>query len=353
VSLGRRLARSWTADEVARLVGAIVEGDGEHAILGVADLAAAGPDELAFCTGGRWERVLSDTAAGVVLLADGDVPDGTVALRVQHPRLAFARALAALVPLARPAPGVHPTAVVDATASVDGATIDAYAVVDAGAVVGQGTWVQAHAYVGPGARIGRDGRVGPHAVVLEGSRIGDRVWLHPGSVVGADGFGHVPTADGPLRVPHLGHVLIEDDVEIGANACVDRAALGHTRIGRGSRLDNLVQVAHGVDMGEACLLAAFAGVAGGARLGDGVIMGGRAAVVDGIEVGDGAVFAGLASASKDVPAGRKLGGSPARRYREWLREFAALRELPSALRTLHRLERRLEALEAADAEEEP
>ena len=350
---GRTLARAWTAGEVAALVGAVVEGDADHEIRAVADLESAGPDDLSFCTGGRWARVLDHTRAGVVILADGAVPSDTVALRVEHPRLAFARALGTLVPLARPAPGVHPTAVVDPTASVEGASIDAYAVIDAGAVVGQGTWVQAHAYIGPGVTLGRDGRVGPHAVVLEGTVVGDRVWLHPGSVVGADGFGHVPTADGPLRVQHLGHVLIEDDVEIGANACVDRAALGRTRIGRGSRLDNLVQVAHGVELGEACLLAAFAGVAGGAKLGDRVIMGGRSAVVDGILVGDDAVFAGLASASKDVPAGRQLGGSPARRYREWLREFAALRELPTALRTLSRLERRLEALEAATREEDP
>lgn len=351
---GRRLARPWTADEVAQLVGGNVDGDGSRLIHAVADLETAGPEDLAFCTGGRWASVLAHTGAAVVILADGEVPEGTVALRVAHPRLAFARALAALVPLARPAPGVHPTAVIDPTATVTGASIDAYAVVDAGAVVGEGTWVQAHAYVGPGARIGTDGRVGPHAVVLEGTQVGDRVWLHPGSVVGADGFGHVPTADGPLRVQHLGHVVIEDDVEIGANACVDRAALGRTRIGKGTRLDNLVQVAHGVELGEACLLAAFVGVAGGAKLGDRVLMGGRSAVVDGIEVGDDAVFAGLASASKDVPAGRQLGGSPARRYREWLREFAALRELPSALRTLYRLERRLDALEANDStEEEP
>ena len=146
-------------------------------------------------------------------------------------------------------------------------------------------------------------------------------------------------------------MVLESGVEVGANACVDRAALGETRIGRGTKLDNLVQVAHGVRIGAHGLLAAFAGVAGGATLGDRVMMAGRSAVVDGIHVGDDAVFAGFASASKDVPAGRKLGGTPARRYREWLREFAALRRLPQALRRLDRLERRVDSALPAGEEE--
>jgi UDP-3-O-[3-hydroxymyristoyl] glucosamine N-acyltransferase len=184
---------------------------------------------------------------------------------------------------------------------------------------------------------------------MERCVLGDRVVLHPGAVVGADGVGHVLTGEGPVRVPQLGTTILEDDVEVGANACVDRAALDETRVGEGTRLDNLVQVAHGVRIGRSCLLAAFAGVAGGAKLGDGVVMAGRTAVIDGIEVGDGAVFAGLASASKAVPKGARLGGSPARRYAQWLREVAAVRRLPEWGRTLERLVRRVEALEAQES----
>jgi UDP-3-O-[3-hydroxymyristoyl] glucosamine N-acyltransferase len=224
--------------------------------------------------------------------------------------------------------------------------IEPYVVVAAGAVVGDGCWLQGHAYVGRDTVLGQRCRLMPGAVVMERCRLGDRVWLHPGAVVGADGFGHEPGISGLVRVPQLGIAVLEDDVEVGANAAVDRAALDETRIGRGTRLDNLVQVAHGVRIGTECLLAAFAGVAGGARLGDRVIMAGRTAVVDGIEVGDGAVFAGLASASRDVPRNAKIGGSPARSYRRWLRELAGLRRLPSLIKQVDRLDRRLDALDA-------
>ena len=337
---------SWTTGRLAELVGAACEGPTDTPILGVAPLQTAGPGELSFCTGGRWLRILPGTRAAAVFLKDGEVPQGVVGLRCQNPRVAYARAAAELVPLHWPTPGVHPTAAVDPSAVVQGATIDAFAVVGANAVVAPGAWVMAHAFVGREVHIGAEARLMPHAVVMERCIVGERVWLQPGAVVGSDGFGHVLGPDGPVRVPQLGIAVLEDDVEVGANACVDRAALDETRVGRGSRLDNLVQVAHGVKIGAECLLAAFAGVAGGAKLGRRVVMAGRTAVVDGIEVGDGAVFAGLASASKDVPEGAVIGGSPARSYRRWLREVAALKQLPELLRTVGRLDRKL-------SEEEP
>ncbi len=332
---------SWTAGQLAELVGATCEGPAETPIHGVAPLQTAGPKDLTFCTGGRWLRFLPATRAGAVFLRDGELPEGVVGLRCPNPRFAYARAAAKIVPLDWPAPGIHPTAQIDPTAKVDGATIDAFAVVGSNAVVAAGAWVMAHSFVGQSVHIGRGARIMPHAVVMERCVVGEKVWLQPGAVVGSDGFGHVPGPDGPLRVPQLGVVVLEDDVEIGANACVDRAALGETRIGRGSRLDNLVQVAHGVKIGAECMLAAFAGVAGGAKLGNRVVMAGRTAVVDGIEVGDDAVFAGLASASKDVPKGAVIGGSPARGYRRWLREVAALKRLPEIVRTVHRHEKKL------------
>lgn len=337
----------WTTGALAARVGATCEGPTDYPITGVAPLDRAGPGELTFCRGGRWARTLGQTRAGAVLVGPGlEPPPGTIALRCADPRYAYAIAAALLVPPWWPEPGIHPTASVAPTAKLGaGVTLEAFAVIEAGAVVGDHSWIQGHTYVGRGAVLGERCRLMPGAVVMEACRLGDRVWLHPGAVVGGDGFGHVSGPDGPVRVPQLGIVVLEDDVEIGANACVDRAALDETRIGRGSRLDNLVQVAHGVRIGSECLLAAFAGVAGGARLGDRVVMAGRTAVVDGIEVGDGAVFAGLASASRDVPNHAKIGGSPARSYKRWLREAASLRYLPALLKQVARLETRTKKLE--------
>jgi UDP-3-O-[3-hydroxymyristoyl] glucosamine N-acyltransferase len=331
----------FTVAELAARVGATVEGVGDREITNVASLADAGPSDLGFAVG-RWLKQLPGSKAGAVILAEGRAPDGMAVLRHPHPRAAFARIAAWMYPPVRPESGVHPRAEVHPSAVVEGACIEAFAVIEAGAVVGAGTWVQAHAYVGRRAQIGRDGRLMPHATVLEDCVLGDRVVLKPGAVVGADGFGHVIDGGGVLKVPQLGRAVVGDDVEIGANACVDRAALGETRIGEGTRLDNLVQIAHGVRIGARCLLAAFSGVAGGARLGDEVLMGGRAAVVDGVSVGSRSMLAALSSAQRDVPAGSQLGGSPARPFREWLRTTAALRRLPELVRELDRKKRREE-----------
>jgi UDP-3-O-[3-hydroxymyristoyl] glucosamine N-acyltransferase len=332
---------AWTAARIAARVGGALVGDPERVITGVNTLELAGPSDLAFCAGGRWLRGLPGTRAGVVLLRAGQVPPGTTAILVRDPRLAYAEAAAEILPLYWPPMEIHPTASVHPSAVVEGAAIGAFAVVEAGARVGRGSWLMAHAYVGHQARIGEQCRIGPGASVLHACILGDRVWLGPGAVIGADGFGHVLGPGGPLRVPQLGIAVLEDDVHVGANACVDRAALDETRVGRGSRLDNLVQVAHGVRIGAECLLAAFAGVAGGAKLGNRVVMAGRTAVVDHIEVGDGAVFAGLASAAKDVPPGARIGGSPARNYKRWLREVAALRRLPELIRQVRRIQDQL------------
>ena len=333
---------SWTTGKLADLVGATVEGDADRPISGVAALDAAGPAQISFCTGGRWDRELSATLAGAVVLRDAAVPPGTTALRHENPRHAFARIAQALHPVEWPAAGVHRLASVHPQARVDGATIDAFAVVEEGATVGAGSWIQAHAYVGRGASVGCDCRLMPTAVVMDGCTLGDRVLLKPGAVVGADGFGHAVDAESLQKVPQLGIVVLEDDVELGANASVDRAALGMTHVGRGSRIDNLVQVAHNVRIGAESLLAAFSAVAGGGRLGARVMMGGRATVAEGVSVGEGTALLALSTASKDLAPGGRLGGTPAKPYREWLKEVSAVQALPKAL---ERIEARLRALE--------
>lgn len=337
-------SRAWTAGELAQQVGADCRGDRTRELTGIAALDRAGPGDLSLFTGGRWAPILPHTRAGAVFLAAAAaLPEGVVGLVHPRPRWAYARAVHAMVPECWPEPAVHPTAVVHPSAQVgEGVTVGALAVVEADAVLGDGTWVMAHAYVGEGVVVGARCRLMPHAVVLEGSVLGDGVRLQPGAVVGGDGFGHAAGPDGPVRIPQLGVAVLEDRVEVGANSCVDRAALGETRVGRGTRLDNLVQVAHGVRTGAHCILAAFAGLAGGAVLGDGVLMAGRSGVIDGVRVGDGAVLAGLASATRDVPDGATLGGSPAQPYGTWLRQLASLRRLPGLLRRVEALERGVE-----------
>lgn len=322
---------SWTTGRLAEAVGATCTGPSDRRIDGVASLSRAGPRELAFAIG-RHRLALATSAAGAVIVdAVFDGAPGVVWLVHPEPRLAFARAAALLHPPSWPDPGCHPRAQVDPSATVEGATIDAFAVVEAGAVVGPGSWVQPQAYIGRGVVMGTRCRVFPTAVVLDGTVMGDRVTVGPGAVVGAPGFGVVPTAEGPVAVPQLGRVHIGDDVDLGANTCVDRAALDETTVGAGTRADNFVQIAHGVTVGRDVLLAAFAGLAGSANIGDRVVLGGRAAVTEGVRVGDGAVLSALASATRDVAPSERQGGSPARPHRTWLRELATLRRLTKLL----------------------
>ena len=327
--------RPFTAGQLAALIGAVCEGDADRVLTGVSTLQRATRVDLAFCSGGRWRRVLHTTQAGAVVVDEGDVPTGVVALRHARPRFAYAQAARALFPVDWPEPGIDPRAAVHDTAVVDPtATIEAFAVVAAGAIVGPGSWVQSHAYVGPHARIGRRTRLFPTAVLMDRCVLGDRVRLQPGAVVGGDGFGYAVGPDGLAPVPQLGIAIIENDVDVGVNSCVDRAALDETVIGQGTRLDNLVQIAHGVRTGASCLLAAFAAVSGGSKLGDRVIMAGRTAITEHVTVGDDAVFVGMTATSRDVDPGARIGGSPARPYGQWAREQVAIRRLPAALRTL-------------------
>ena len=214
-----------------------------------------------------------------------------------------------------------------------------------GAVVGPGTWVETGAVVGARARVGHDCRLMPKAVIMDGCTLGDRVWLNPGAVVGGEGFGFAPSKEGHLKIPQAGSVVVGDDVEIGANSCIDRGALETTHVRTGAKLDNLVQVGHGADVGESSLLVAYSGVAGSSRLGRGVVLAAKAAVLGHLRIGDG-VQVGVASVvTGDVEPGAQVTGIPAMNHRRWLRsatEFRSLSELAKQVRTL---EKRINELE--------
>ena len=327
--------------DLAAALGGKVEGDPSTEITGVQALTEAGPEDVSFLANPVYGRQLQSTRAGAVILGEGVSFDGVV-VRVAEPYRAFAQALSLLQPVAWPAAGVHPSAVVADDAILGpGVCIEPLAIVQPGARLGEGCWLQGGSYVGAGAVLGARCRLMPGAVVMDGCTLGEQVWLNPGAVVGSEGFGFVPDMDLPVKVPQVGTVVIEDHVEIGANSCVDRAALGETRVGRGAKLDNLCQVGHGAEIGPANLLVAYAGVAGSSRLGRAVTLAARASVLGHLQIGDRVTVAGHSLVSKDVAEGDSVSGVPARPHAEWLRERAASRTLPEIVRVVQALQKQM------------
>jgi UDP-3-O-[3-hydroxymyristoyl] glucosamine N-acyltransferase len=242
--------------------------------------------------------------------------------------------------------GVHETAVISKNARLGGdVSVGAHAVIMEGTVVGDGSAIYAGSYVGRDCTIGRDAVLYPCVTVRHGSVIGDRVIVHAGTVIGSDGFGFADAGHANTKVPQIGNVVIEDDVEIGSNVCIDRATLGSTRICRGSKIDNLVQVGHNVVVGEGSILVAQVGIAGSTRIGTGVVLGGQAGLVGHIEIGDGAMVGAQAGVTKSIPAGECVSGYPARRHATAKRLYALIENLPTLVKRLRELEKRLRRVE--------
>jgi UDP-3-O-[3-hydroxymyristoyl] glucosamine N-acyltransferase len=329
--------------ELGAALGRPVEGDPTFVVRGVAPLARAGAGDLSFVRSSRFARVLEDSGAGALVAPPGLDTGGRPTLRTARPDLDFARALGRLCPPERPAPGVHPAAVVADDAHVDpSACVGPRAVVGARTRVGPRSVLHAGAVVYPDVRVGADCVLHAGCVVREETEIGDRVVLHPGVVIGADGFGYTLDEGGrPLKVPQVGRVVLEDDVEIGANATVDRAALGETRVRRNAKIDDLVMVSHNCDIGEDVLIAAQSGLAGSTTIGRGAILMGQTGSAGHLVIGAGSILNGRAAVHRDLPPGSRVWGAPPLEERRWHRSMAALARLPEALRRLRALERRL------------
>lgn len=315
-------------------------GDPGRQIEGVRSLDAAESEHLAFYGHRRYRAALQGTRAGALVVARQEELGGRDGIVMDKPYLGFARALAVFHPLEWPAAGVSPQAHVAAEAVIEeGVCIEPFAVVSAGAQIGAGSWIQAGSVVGPGAVIGEACRLMPNTVVMAGCELGARVWLNPGAVIGGEGFGFVPTEQGWVKIPQVGGVTIGDDVEVGANSCVDRGAVETTQVGAGTKLDNHVQVGHGAVVGDHSAFVAYSGVAGSTRMGTGVVLAARTSVLGHLEIGDRVTVAAHSMVSKSAEAGSKLGGVPAKDQRTWLREQALVR-------TIEELTERVASLEA-------
>lgn len=346
-----------TLDEVARITGGRVEGDGTFRVTRVAPVADAGPDELGFLADGRYAAAAAASGAGALLVAadlvdrvEADVPR----VVVDDGHRALQTLLEAWHPPRPPRPGVHPTAVLGRGVEL-GAEVEVgpYAVLEAGAVLGDRVRVGAHAVVGEGAVVGDDTVLHPHVVLYPGTVVGRRVILHAGVRLGVDGFGYAWIDGAHRKVPQVGRCVVDDDVEIGANSTVDRGSIGDTRVGAGTKLDNLVHLAHNVRTGPHCAAAAMVGIAGSTRLGAGVFLGGQAGVIGHLALGDGVKVAAAAAVFRDVPAGETVSGAPARPNREFLRSRAQVERLPKLMERVKALEARVEELEGGTEADGP
>jgi len=341
-----RVSGGWLLSELARSVGGRVEGDANRRVFGVATLEDAGPDDLSFLTNPRYRSALARSRAGAVLVGPGAGVDGRDLLVAPDPYLALAEILDRMHPAPRPAPGVSADARIGpgATLGTDVA-IGPFAVVGSGARLGDRAVVGAGAVVGDGSVVGADSILMPRVVLYPGTSVGARCLIHAGVVLGGDGFGFATTSGTHRKVPQLGRVVIEDDVEIGANSTVDRGTLGETKIGRGTKIDNLVMVAHGVVIGPHGLLAGQAGVAGSTRIGSHVTMAGQSGSAGHLRMGDHVVIAAKTAVFADVPDGAFVAGIPAVDHRAWKRSLALVKMLPELRSKLRTLEERLAALE--------
>lgn len=340
-----------TTREIAELVEGQLDGAPDVLVHGVAGVRDARAGEITFLSHSRYLPALRRTAASAVIVARdfAETLPGKVLIRVDNPSRAFTRVVERMVPRpVRPSPGVDATARVAPTAQLGaGVCIQAFVVIEPGVVIGARTVIGAGCYIGHDTVVGEDCYIYPRVTIRERTRVGHRVILHPGVVLGADGFGFETIRGEHQKVPQVGTVEIGDDVEIGANSCVDRGRFGTTRIGRGTKIDNLVQVGHNCVIGEHCVICAGTGIAGSVVIGNRVTLAGQVGVAGHLTIGDGAIIGAQSGVAHDVPAGAVMLGAPAEPHMQFKRTVAALQRLPELLARVRELERQLAALSEA------
>lgn len=352
-------ARSITVGEIARFLEAELLGDAGTLITGVASLDSTSPGSISFLEHDRLiSTALSSSAAAIIAPASmaqvlraeqkrmGKRHAKPVVL-AGNPRLAFAKVMEYIQPVSLPEKGIHPTAIIEPDAHIgEGVTIREYCYIGRHAHIGDGAVIYPHVYVGDGAQIGDACVVYPSVVIGHHTHLGKRVRIHAGTVIGGDGFGYVFDGGRHHKMPQVGTVIIEDDVEIGCNVSVDRATMGATRIGEGTKIDNLVQIAHNVQIGRNCILCGQVGLSGSVIVEDNVIIAGQAGVRDHTKIGKGTIVGAQSGIMSDVGAGEFVLGAPAVPQRDYMKTEAASRKLPEMTRQLRRLEKLVEELQA-------
>ncbi len=330
----------------AHLKGRLI-GDGTTRIRGISGLDQAQEGDLIFAEDARrLVRAMATKASAVIVSSDVGALPGKSGISVPNPRLAFALALDLFHPTVLPSTGVHPAAVLGERVTLgEGVSIRACAVIGEDVAIGRGTLIESGVHLGDGVTIGEQGFLGPNVVIYRQTHIGHRVRIHGGSVIGGDGFGYVFHEGRHVKVPQVGNVVIEDDVEIGCNVCVDRATVGSTLIRRGAKLDNLVQIAHNDRIGQHAILTGQVGLSGSVTVGDYVVMGGQAGVVDHVTIGDRVQIGAASVVTKSVPSGSVVWGYPARAIRHTKRALAAANRLPFVLKRVLALTAQARALE--------
>ena len=328
--------------ELAQLLGGILHGEEGREVREVAALGTAGPDDLTYAEGAKAIELAATSPAGCILVPQDCILGGRTTIRVANPKLAFVRAAAVLCPPHQVPAGVHPTAVIAPDARLaEEVIVRPYVVIESGVDVGRGTYLGAGVCLGEGAQIGSECILYPRVSVYPGAKIGNRVILHSGVVVGSDGFGYVFAEGRYEKFPQRGRVVIEDDVEIGSNSTVDRGSLGVTVIGQGSKIDNLVQIAHNVKVGRHCVIAAQTGISGSAEIGDYAVLGGQVGVADHVRIEERAMIGGQAGIFRTIRRGTKVWGTPARPLDEFKKTYAQLANLPSLAKKVKEISQHL------------
>lgn len=321
-----------TLKQLANLLQGELTGDPDFIIKGIKSLEEAREEEISFIESDKMIEKMEQSKAAAFIVPLSIANFIKPIIRCSNSRLAWAKALEYFNPRPKPQPGVHPTAALGQ-----------------GVKIGEGVSIGAGVVIGDNVTIGDDTYIHPRVVIEDGVTIGKKVIIQGGAVIGSDGFGFVTTSPGQhYKIPHIGGVIIEDEVEIGANVCIDRGTMGCTIVKKGSKIDNLVHLGHNVILGEGCLIVAQVGISGSVQLGDRVIMAGQVGTVGHINIGSDTVIAGRGGVTGNVPPGSFYSGFPARPHKEQLKNDAAVRKLPEALKTIKQLQKRVEKLEKSE-----